>query len=117
MSSYGDQLSLKHSRECRDRCRSVPYTRTFPDAKPNPRLQAKNTWGFMQGGTFSATTVGGGMTGLGADLLIIDDPHKNRQEAESKLVKGQDMGLVYINCIYKTIKRWGRYTYNDQMAY
>lgn len=87
MSSYGDSLSLKHSRECRDRCRCVQYTRTFPDAKPNPRLQAKNTWGFMQGGTFSATTVGGGMTGLGADLLIIDDPHKNRQEAESKLVR------------------------------
>ena len=81
MSSYGDQLSLKHSRECRDRCKSVPYTRTFPTSQPNPRLQAKNTWGFMQGGSFSATTVGGGMTGLGADLLIIDDPHKNRQEA------------------------------------
>ena len=87
MSSYGDSLSLKHSRESRDRCRSPQYERTFPKSKPNTRMQAKNTWGFLQGGGFSATTVGGGMTGLGADLLIIDDPHKNRQEAESKLVR------------------------------
>lgn len=30
MSSYGDSLSLKHSREARDRCRAVPFSRTFP---------------------------------------------------------------------------------------
>ncbi len=87
MSSYGDSLSLKHSREARDRCKDVPFARTFPDAVPNPKMQSKNTWGFKQGGSYSATTVGGGITGLGADLLIIDDPHKNRQEAESKLVR------------------------------
>ncbi|MAS82729.1 MAG: terminase, partial [Legionellales bacterium] len=87
MSSYGDSLSLKHSREARDRCRGVPFQKTFPQAKANNKNQSKNTWGFMDGGTYSATTVGGGMTGLGADLLLIDDPHKNRQEAESKLVR------------------------------
>jgi predicted phage terminase large subunit-like protein len=87
MSSYGDALSLKHSREARDRCKSVAFSKIFPKAIPNPKLQSKNTWGFMQGGSYSSTTVGGGMTGLGADLLIIDDPHKNRQEAESKLVR------------------------------
>ena len=87
MSSYGDSLSLKHSREARDRCKGVPFQRTFPNSPTNPKLQSKNTWGFAQGGTYSATTVGGGMTGLGADLLIIDDPHKNRQEAESQLVR------------------------------
>ncbi len=87
MSSYGDSLSLKHSREARDRCKNVSYARSFPSVKLNGKMQAKNVWGFMEGGTFNATTVGGGMTGLGADLLIIDDPHKNRQEAESKLVR------------------------------
>lgn len=87
MSSYGDSLSLKHSRAARDRCRSVAFQKAFPTSKANNKHQSKNTWGFMSGGTYSATTVGGGMTGLGADLLLIDDPHKNRQEAESKLVR------------------------------
>ena len=87
MSSYGDSLSLKHSRQARDRTKDVAFSRTFPQAKSNPKVQSKNTWGFSAGGSYSATTVGGGMTGLGADLLIIDDPHKNRQEAESKLVR------------------------------
>jgi len=31
-----------------------------------------------------ATGVGGGITGLGADLLVLDDPFKNREEAESE---------------------------------
>jgi predicted phage terminase large subunit-like protein len=37
----------------------------------------------VQGGGFRAVGVGGGVTGQGGDLIIVDDPVKNREEAES----------------------------------
>jgi predicted phage terminase large subunit-like protein len=40
-------------------------------------------WRTMSGGGLLATGVGGPLTGQGANLLIVDDPIKNREEAES----------------------------------
>ncbi|MFT3745409.1 MAG: terminase family protein [Pyrinomonadaceae bacterium] len=47
----------------------------------------KNTeaeWETKKGGGLRAVGVGGGITGYGADLIIVDDPVKSRAEAESK---------------------------------
>lgn len=44
---------------------------------------AVEEWQTAAGGTFRAVGVGGGVTGQGGDLIIIDDPVKSRQEAES----------------------------------
>lgn len=44
-------------------------------------------WQTEQGGRLIATGVGGPLTGRGADLLIIDDPIKNRQDAESAVIR------------------------------
>lgn len=43
----------------------------------------KADWWTTTGGGLRATGVGGGLTGHGADLLICDDPHKDRAEADS----------------------------------
>lgn len=40
-------------------------------------------WETTQGGGLVAGGVGGALTGKGLDLLIVDDPYKNRQQAES----------------------------------
>lgn len=40
-------------------------------------------WRTVSGGGLLATGVGGPLTGQGANLLVIDDPIKNREEAES----------------------------------
>jgi predicted phage terminase large subunit-like protein len=45
---------------------------------------AVEQWETRAGGGLRAVGVGGGVTGLGADLIVIDDPIKNRAEAESK---------------------------------
>lgn len=42
---------------------------------------------FGDTGCFLATTVGGQIVGETLDLVIIDDPHKNRAESRSKVVK------------------------------
>lgn len=46
--------------------------------------QAADEWETKDGGSLCAVGVGAGVTGFGADLILIDDPVKNRSEAESK---------------------------------
>ncbi len=45
--------------------------------------RAVGEWETPQGGGFRSVGVGGGVTGYGFDLLIIDDPTKGREDAES----------------------------------
>lgn len=44
-------------------------------------------WETPSGGGIRAVGVGGGVTGLGADLILIDDPVKSREEAESPVYR------------------------------
>ena len=48
-----------------------------------PDSQAVGGWETQAGGGVRAVGVGGGITGHGADLVVIDDPVKSREEAES----------------------------------
>jgi predicted phage terminase large subunit-like protein len=46
-------------------------------------------WRTPQGGGLLATGINGGVTGKGIKgWLVIDDPHKNRKEAESPIIRG-----------------------------
>ena len=73
--SYGQELSDKLARDCRavmmsSRYRSLFATRLSPN---RPSLQELIT---TAGGFRLATSVGGVLTGRGADFVIIDDPLK-----------------------------------------
>lgn len=46
--------------------------------------KAADEWETLDGGSMCAVGVGAGVTGYGANLIVIDDPVKNRSEAESK---------------------------------
>jgi predicted phage terminase large subunit-like protein len=48
------------------------------------RLNTVSEWETGLGGGVRAVGVGGGITGFGADLVIIDDPVRSRAEAESR---------------------------------
>lgn len=52
-----------------------------------PDMQRGTQWRTYAGGGMLATGIGGPLTGYGANLLIIDDPIKNREEAESMTVR------------------------------
>ncbi len=70
---------------CVDPCISVvndPHTSPFPFSRPRQK-NAVSEWETAIGGGFRAVGVGGGVTGFGANLIIIDDPIKSRAEAES----------------------------------
>jgi predicted phage terminase large subunit-like protein len=76
ISSYSAELSQGFSRKARD---------FFREAGGNldPSSQAVNAWGTQGGGGLWAAGVGGAITGRSGHLLIIDDPVKNREEADS----------------------------------
>jgi hypothetical protein len=53
---------------------SQEYKQVF-ETRLREDSQAAGRWETEQGGEYFASGVGGAITGRGADLLIIDDPH------------------------------------------
>src|SRR5438876_11201146 len=58
----------------------------FPFTKPRPANSVAE-WETAAGGGLRAVGAGAGIAGYGAGLAIIDDPVKNRAEAESKTLR------------------------------
>lgn len=59
------------------------------------RLGAKQTeseWETAAGGGMKAVGIGGQLTGEGFRIVVVDDPHKNRQEAESPAARARVLG-------------------------
>lgn len=58
-----------------------------PPMRLDPMRQNLREWRTTKGGMFVATGIGGGLTGMGFNLVIVDDPFKGRVEAESPLIR------------------------------
>lgn len=81
--SYSGSLAMSFSRKVRHLLREPLYKNVFTDAKLDPSSQSVEAWLTTKGGGYVAAGVGGGITGKGAHVLVIDDPVKNREDAES----------------------------------
>lgn len=86
--SYNISLALDFSREIRDVIKSTQYAKLFPKTALNPDFMSAEAWRLQSStgvgaGGYNAAGVGGGITGKGAHVLVIDDPVKNAEEAES----------------------------------
>jgi predicted phage terminase large subunit-like protein len=90
--STGGEGTSKHSDACsceqdpRSQIQNpkseIPY---LPANASRPRrINSAAEWDTNAGGSLRAVGVGGGVTGFGADLIVIDDPVKSRAEAESE---------------------------------
>jgi hypothetical protein len=86
-SSYGMGLARDFGREVRNIVRDQSYANVFPGVALAADSQAQDRWHTSAGGIYVAAGVDTAVTGRGADLLIIDDPVKNRAEAESETVR------------------------------
>jgi predicted phage terminase large subunit-like protein len=73
--SYGKDLAEKLARDCRSLMQSAWYQAIFPTRLSLLR-QAVDDFMTTDSGTRLATSVGGVLTGRGADLIVIDDPLK-----------------------------------------
>ena len=74
------ELATGFGRKVRNLVSSEDYTKVF-DTKLSTDSKAAGRWNTNKGGDYFAIGVGGAVTGKGADLLIIDDPH-SEQEAK-----------------------------------
>ena len=75
-SSYGQELSNKHALDCRTIMTRAWYQALFPRTRLSPDRQSVQEFMTTQQGYRLSTSVGGVLTGRGADFLIIDDPLK-----------------------------------------
>ena len=78
-------LSVGFGRKVRNLVDSEQYSKIFPNVSLRADSKAAGRWATSHNGDYFAIGVGGTVTGKGADLLIIDDPHS---EQEARLAQG-----------------------------
>jgi predicted phage terminase large subunit-like protein len=74
--SYAQELADKHALDCRTLMMSARYQELFPATRLTSSRPAVHDFQTSRKGTRLATSVGGVLTGRGADFIIIDDPTK-----------------------------------------
>ena len=75
------ELAVGFGRKVRNLVGSDVYHKIFPEVGLKADSKAAGRWDTNKGGTYFAIGVGGTVTGKGADLLIIDDPHSEQEAA------------------------------------
>lgn len=85
--SYSASLAEEFSKKVRGLVRSDEYKVVFDKTRLDPDNQNASGWRTTKSGGFVPAGVGGGITGKGAHVLIIDDPIKNSEEAESEVTQ------------------------------
>lgn len=85
-SSYNSDLANDFGREVRNIVHSPEFGSLFKTQLAQDS-KAANRWHTDAGGMYVAAGVGTAITGRGADILLIDDPFKDRQEADSEITR------------------------------
>ena len=80
-SSNTGELAVGFGRKVRNLVDSETYKSIFPNLELQQDSKAAGRWNTSKGGDYFAIGVGGTVTGKGADLLIIDDPHSEQEAA------------------------------------
>tara|TARA_R100001460_G_scaffold27471_4_gene55295 strand:+ start:1489 stop:3012 length:1524 start_codon:yes stop_codon:yes gene_type:complete len=77
--SHTAELATDFGRKVRNLVDNPIYKDVFPNVSLQSDSKAAGRWNTSHGGTYFAIGVGGAVTGKGADLLIIDDPHSEQE--------------------------------------
>lgn len=115
--SYGSDLSSRLNRDVQRIIDNPNYQELFPHVKlnsSNVRTVAQGTYlrnndifeivGHR--GVYRSSGVGGGITGMGADFAIIDDPIKNQEEADSVTYR-ERVWEWYVSTLYTRLEKEG----------
>jgi predicted phage terminase large subunit-like protein len=79
--SHTAELAVGFGRKVRNLVDSDIYHDIFPELNLQSDSKAAGRWNTSKGGDYFAIGVGGAVTGKGADVLIIDDPHSEQEAA------------------------------------
>lgn len=75
------ELAVGFGRKVRNLVDGERYAKIFPNVALRHDSKAAGRWATNANGDYFAIGVGGTVTGKGADLLIIDDPHSEQEAA------------------------------------
>jgi predicted phage terminase large subunit-like protein len=105
--SYGADLAIKLSNDCREVMSSTWYRRLFPDTKISRLKNTETEFATTRMGYRLSTSIEGSLTGRGGDIIILDDPLKPI-DAESDS-KRERVNNAFVNTILSRLddKRTG----------
>jgi len=75
------ELAVGFGRKVRNLVNSEEYQHVFRDVSLSSDSKAAGRWSTNKMGEYFAIGVGGAVTGKGADVLVIDDPHSEQEAA------------------------------------
>jgi predicted phage terminase large subunit-like protein len=76
--THNTELAVRFGRKVRDLIDDPAYKEIFPDTNLKEDNKGAGKWGTDKGAEYFAAGVGAAITGRGADLLVIDDPHSEQ---------------------------------------
>jgi predicted phage terminase large subunit-like protein len=76
--THTGELAVRFGRKVRNLMDTEEYSAVFPHVQLSADSKSAGRWETNKGGEYFAAGVGGAITGRGADLLIIDDPHSEQ---------------------------------------
>jgi len=82
--SHSGSLTMSFSRYIRDLVRDPSYIALFPRTIIDPNSQSVENWNILHGGGYLAASVGTGITGRGAHVLLLDDLVRDQEAADSQ---------------------------------
>lgn len=86
-STYAQELAGDFGRKVRNLCQTTQHLHMFPGFSLSQDSQAACRFHTPDRGVYQGVGIGGAATGRGAHLLLIDDPVKSREEAESEIMR------------------------------
>lgn len=84
-STYSHDRGTDVGRKVRNQMIDPIYNQIFPYCQISPDSKGANKLSTLQGGNYYSVGVGGAITGRGANVLLIDDPIKGQEDADSAL--------------------------------
>jgi len=84
--THSDKLAIDNSRDVLDYVRDQRYALLFPGMQLNRDAKGASGWRTTEGGSYKPVGAGAGISGYGANVLIIDDPHRDK-DAYSETVR------------------------------
>jgi predicted phage terminase large subunit-like protein len=114
--THNTELAVRFGRKVRDLIDDPQYKEIFPNTNLKEDNKGAGKWGTEKGGEYFAAGVGAAVTGRGADLFIIDDPHSEQDalsdtafdHAYEWYTSGPRQRLQPGGAIIVVMTRWGK---------
>jgi predicted phage terminase large subunit-like protein len=87
VATYGEKFAWDHGRAVRDLIESPLYAQVFPNVRLKAGSASQERLETEDGGILFFLGRGSGVTGRGADIILLDDPTKDRKEADSPTIR------------------------------